>query len=364
MEDYHAYLEKLRLERIEKDRRSLERWNEVKHLYVCDVRDLSDRVSDMFDITHINAYRVLVKLLADNFNEGEHYYLKSGANDNRRRYKLMNGVTWKLSGIYLKWRSNETHRVGNVTISKIQNAYKDVASKREFSVRIGDHSYRVDLYFRDYRIAVECDEKGHRNRNKVYERERQEAISEKLRCTFVRYNPHAPDFDIEKVIREIGALIDKANSVKPLPVSDGAETEDDDIPSTQADGNTGRLVGHMDPGWLNVMPSRRHYNSRLWYLTPYGEQVWPYEVPYGIYPPNGYVKPNPMLPRPPGAGVADHDLIRREAIAANRYGRGPWPGLPDDSPIKFWLVAECNLPGSTKPVILGTITGRLTKTYE
>lgn len=355
MDDYYAYLEKLRLERIEKDRRDLEMWNEVKHLYVCDVRDLSDRVSEMFDITHVNAYRVLMKLLSDNFNEGEHYYLKSGANDNRRRYKLMNGVTWKLSGIYLKWRSHETHRVGNVTISKIQNAYKDVASKREFSVRTDDHAYRVDLYFRDYRIAVECDEKGHRNRYTVYERARQDAITEKLRCTFVRYNPHSPNFDIGNVIREIGALIDKANADKPRPLSYDAET--------QAGGNTDRVTGHLDPGWLSIMPSRRHYDKRLWYLTPYGERVWPYEAPYGIYPPNGYVKPTPELPRPPGAGVADPDLIRREAIAANRYGRGPWPGLPDNSSIKFWLVAECNLPGSTKPVILGAITNRLIKTY-
>ena len=105
-----------------------------------------------------------------------------------------------------------------------------------------------------------------------------------------------------------------------------------------------------------MMPSRRHYNKRLWYQTPFGEQEWPYEVPYGIYAPFGYIKPDPLLQRPPGAGEASPDLVRREAIAANNYGRGPWPGLPENSNIKYWLVAECNLPGSTKPWTLGSIT--------
>ena len=367
MEDYHAYLEKLRLERIEKDRRSLERWNETKkyrlqsQLKSCDIQDLSDGIVDLLDFRKPAVYKTLLTLLAENYTEGVDYRLQRGAYDNKVRYKLKVGIGIRLAGLYLKWSSPMRQRASYVTIMKIKRAYKDAVSKREFEVPTDTHTYRVDLYFPGLKIAVECDEQGHRGRDPNYELRRQAAIEEKMGCKFLRYNPDARGFDIDNVIRELGVMIEEARA--NVQESDDSESEDG-ASSESEEEDTDRITGHLDPGWLNIMPSRRHYDKRLWYLTPYGEKVWPYEVPYGIYPPNGYVKPNPMLPRPPGAGVADPDLIRREAIAANRYGRGPWPGLPDDSPIKYWLVAECNLPGSTKPVILGTITGRLIKTYE
>ena len=36
--------------------------------------------------------------------------------------------------------------------------------------------YRIDLYFHDYKLAIETDENGHRNRNIDYEIKRQNAI--------------------------------------------------------------------------------------------------------------------------------------------------------------------------------------------
>ena len=37
-------------------------------------------------------------------------------------------------------------------------------------------SYRIDLYFHDYKLAVEMDENGHINRNIEYRIKRQKAI--------------------------------------------------------------------------------------------------------------------------------------------------------------------------------------------
>ena len=43
-------------------------------------------------------------------------------------------------------------------------------------------SYRIDLYFHDYKLAIEIDENGHSNRTTDYEIKRQKAIEEELGC--------------------------------------------------------------------------------------------------------------------------------------------------------------------------------------
>lgn len=50
-------------------------------------------------------------------------------------------------------------------------------------------AYRIELYFPEYKLAVEVDEKGHKDRNEHKENERESAIKERLGCTFIRINP-------------------------------------------------------------------------------------------------------------------------------------------------------------------------------
>ena len=50
-------------------------------------------------------------------------------------------------------------------------------------------SCRIDLYFHDYKLAIEVDKKGHKDRNIDHEIKRQEEIKEKLGCEFIRINP-------------------------------------------------------------------------------------------------------------------------------------------------------------------------------
>lgn len=89
-----------------------------------------------------------------------------------------------------------------VTLHTIENCFKDEKIIKQFSI----DQYRIDLYFSEYKIAVECDEKQH-----VYKKDldlkRQRAIEEKLGCTFVRYNPCVEGFDIHKVVNDIFKLI-------------------------------------------------------------------------------------------------------------------------------------------------------------
>ena len=72
--------------------------------------------------------------------------------------------------------------------------------KTQYSVLL---EYRIDLYFHDYKLAIEIDENEQSNRNIEYEIKRQKAIEEELGCEFIRINLEKEDFNIFKVITEI-----------------------------------------------------------------------------------------------------------------------------------------------------------------
>ncbi|MBD2161371.1 DUF559 domain-containing protein [Limnothrix sp. FACHB-1083] len=63
-------------------------------------------------------------------------------------------------------------------------------------------SYRIDLYFPRGRVAVECDENGHRGKHRA-DAVRQREITEALHCSFIRFNPDAHDFNVGRVIHDI-----------------------------------------------------------------------------------------------------------------------------------------------------------------
>ena len=89
------------------------------------------------------------------------------------------------------------------TIRQIRKTFKHLRTIEQYKVG----PYYIDLYFADYRIAVECDEDGHRRYAQDVERKRQNYIEQTLNCTFVRYNPDSPNFNIGDVINQIVQLI-------------------------------------------------------------------------------------------------------------------------------------------------------------
>ena len=62
---------------------------------------------------------------------------------------------------------------------------------------------RTDLYFHDYKLAIEIDEKGHQDRNQDYEAKREELIKKELDCKFIRNNPDEESFKITKANNKI-----------------------------------------------------------------------------------------------------------------------------------------------------------------
>ena len=87
---------------------------------------------------------------------------------------------------------------------------KSFASK-EILLQHSALSYRIDLYFPKHKLAIEIDEKGHKDRNKYKEVERHKAIEKELGCKFIRINPDKKDFDMCVEFGKIHDLIKKSS---------------------------------------------------------------------------------------------------------------------------------------------------------
>ena len=88
------------------------------------------------------------------------------------------------------------------SISCIMKAFKDEKMTLQYYI----DKYRIDLFFNDFNIAVECDENQHKHA-KDYDQKREEYIIAKIGCTFIRYHPDKPNFDIFEVINNIYSII-------------------------------------------------------------------------------------------------------------------------------------------------------------
>ena len=54
--------------------------------------------------------------------------------------------------------------------------------------------FRIDIYFTEYFLAVEIDEKGHTDRDLIFE---QKALEKKLNCKFIRINTSRENYDAD-----------------------------------------------------------------------------------------------------------------------------------------------------------------------
>jgi very-short-patch-repair endonuclease len=94
------------------------------------------------------------------------------------------------------------HKVSTKEQTTISCIMKVLATEKIELQRIVGR-YRIDLYFPEHKLAIECDEFGHLDRKEYEEKERQKYLEQTLKCKFIRYNPDANDFDIFNVIHEI-----------------------------------------------------------------------------------------------------------------------------------------------------------------
>ena len=106
----------------------------------------------------------------------------------------------------IEFRSKLGFNQYDITLTKEQSVLKSVMDAFEGENMQTQYSvvgYRIDLYFHDYRLAIEVDEKGHKDRNINDEIQRQKALEKELGCEFIRINPDKENFNIFKAINEI-----------------------------------------------------------------------------------------------------------------------------------------------------------------
>ena len=105
--------------------------------------------------------------------------------------------------------------IENSTIGFIKNSFDGVVNTiRQFKFS----KYKVDLYFPDHKLIIECDENDHLDRDINYEKNREDYLIG-LGNSMIRFNPSDNNFDLSFVLREIHLLMsNKENICKVIKI--------------------------------------------------------------------------------------------------------------------------------------------------
>ena len=95
------------------------------------------------------------------------------------------------------------HDITKVTEKTTLESLKDTLEGENIQTHYKVLGYEIDLYFHDYKLAVEIDEKDHQDRVISREIERQKALEKELGCKFIGNNPDKENFNIFKDQNEI-----------------------------------------------------------------------------------------------------------------------------------------------------------------
>ena len=95
------------------------------------------------------------------------------------------------------------HDLINCKEQTVLESIKDAFEGEDMQTQYTVMGYRIDLYFHEYKLAIEVDELGHNDRNIDYEIQRQRAIEKELGCVFIRINPDEEKFNIFTAINKI-----------------------------------------------------------------------------------------------------------------------------------------------------------------
>ena len=111
---------------------------------------------------------------------------------------------------YLFWfKEHDTKTTLETTLESL----RDTLEGENIQTHCKVLGYQTDLYFHDYKLAVEIDEKDHQDRDISREIERQRALEKKLGCKFIRINPDKKN-NIFKAQNEIFSHIKESKCLK------------------------------------------------------------------------------------------------------------------------------------------------------
>ena len=72
-----------------------------------------------------------------------------------------------------------------------------------------EYIFRIDVYFTEYLLAIEIDEKGHTVRDPIFQEKRQKALKQKLGCKFIRIITSKEGYDADYEASRIETFISK-----------------------------------------------------------------------------------------------------------------------------------------------------------
>ena len=143
--------------------------------------------------------------MVDDYNAGKAVYIsKQGLEILVRKCRVCDRKTVKAMvtafdlDLKLVCQTKEQEYIGAIT-----NAFYYENFQKQYPIG----PYRIDLYFPTLKIAVECDEFNHRDRNTSLEFTRQQYIETQLNCRFVRFNPDSKEFCIYRVIGDLARIM-------------------------------------------------------------------------------------------------------------------------------------------------------------
>ena len=166
---------------------------------------------------------IIVRYLTKNYRENIHYIIEKDKSKNISKHGGHNKVIFLLTETtyeLLKNSYNLRNRyivdindnlkqmnigmcIENQTIGFIENSYSNILNtKRQHFIG----KYKVDLYFIDNKLVIECDENNHTDRDAIQEKIREEYIIS-LGNKIIRFNPNTHSFDLSNVLREINAIL-------------------------------------------------------------------------------------------------------------------------------------------------------------
>jgi very-short-patch-repair endonuclease len=182
---------------------------------------MSEFTRDLDELLHLAGKKVnLTYHLQKNYKENIHYMIqkitkKGHGGQNKKTFLLTEDAfellknSYNMRNRYIVNVSDTVTCVNigmcieNQTIGFIENSFKGVIEcRRQYPIG----SYRIDLYFPEYHLAVECDENNHTDRDPEYEKRREDYIVAQGN-QMIRYNPNMPHFDLSNVLQEIHRVI-------------------------------------------------------------------------------------------------------------------------------------------------------------
>jgi very-short-patch-repair endonuclease len=224
MHEYYYNIEKLLINSLDNEYKIFLKNKNIKYDNDDDVVEITEPFTRSLDelVTLLCANKSALSIhLKKNYKKNYHYIIdnnikvvKHGGN-NKILYKLTEYAyellknSYNLRNKYIVNLSNNVKCVNigmcieNQTIGFIENVFKGVLNiKRQYQF----DKYRVDLYFIDYKLVVECDENNHIDRDHVKEKIREDYIVS-LGNKFIRYNPNISSFDLSNVLKEINIIL-------------------------------------------------------------------------------------------------------------------------------------------------------------